>query len=243
MLKIRSLIAILLCVFIFPVQAHFDKKFDVNGGHYDDYGEYHCHNYPCDIAPNRYVRQRNALSSRASDRSQFYNEDDWPYWEDLDNDCQDARAEILIQSSQTPVSFTNPRNCQVREGLWVDPHTGEQFTRAADLQIDHIISTIYADAANGYQWTDQARLLFANEPQNLIPVSRASYRKKRQRGINAFQPEGDYLCTYASTWRTVSELYDLELYLRDKNRMNRILDECDIDMEETEGDGVVIDEQ
>src|SRR5690606_11040651 len=130
----------------------------------------------------------------------FYLKEDWPHWELLSG-CQDARNAVLAATSREPVTFSNPRNCVAREGLWIDQYTGEEYRRAGELEIDHIIPPQYANGSNGYQWDDGKRRAFANAPQNLIPVARDTHRKKRQRSIARWQPREEFQCEYARSWR------------------------------------------
>jgi len=210
------------------LQAHLDKNFDRNGGHWDFFGNYHCHQSGCRMAPSRndIMSRRPQLSNRNQDL--FYLEDDWPHWM-LVGGCQTVRTQILQATSEVPVSWTNPRQCEIREGKWTDPYSGEEFTRAARLELDHIIPLPYANAANGFQWDDEKRMQFANDPLNLIPVSRDSHRDKRDRGIGNWRPDQEsFHCEYAAAWRDVSRKYDLDLFQRDRSRMNTILKDCDI---------------
>jgi len=208
--------------------AHINKGYDRNGGHYDAFGDYHCHQAGCQMAPSRYDRfnRRNRFSNR--DQDLFYNQDDWPYWV-MAGGCQTMRTQVLVATSEIPVSYTNPRQCEVRMGQWTDPYTGDVYDRAARMEIDHIIPPVYANASNGYQWDDNKRMQFANDPINLIPVGRDIHRKKRDRGIASWRPpEESFHCEYAANWRDVARKYDLDLFPRDESRMNSILDECDI---------------
>ena len=227
--RITKLSMLALCLSPFTVYTHIEKGVDLNGGHYDYFGDYHCHQQGCRQAPSRYnisTRLKTTINSR--EQELFYNEDDWPHWM-LVSQCQTVRTQILEATSEVGISWTNPRQCEIREGKWTDRYTGEEFNRAARLGIDHIIPLSYANAANGYQWDDQKRMQFANDPLNLIPVSRDILRKKRDRGIGNWRPpEEDYHCEYAAAWRDVASKYDLDLFIRDKSRVNSILEECDI---------------
>lgn len=220
--------AVAICLATGQASAHLGKKVDRNGGHYDGFGDYHCHQPGCQMAPSRNGFSTRSRLSSPRDMELFYNEDDWPYWM-LTGGCQTARTQILVATSEVPVTYTNPRQCEVREGKWTDPYTGEVFTRAARLEVDHIIPPMYANAANGYQWGDRKRMEFANDPLNLIPVSRKIHNKKRDRGIGTWRPpEEAFHCEYAAAWRDMSRKYDLELFQRDRSRMNSILKDCDI---------------
>ncbi|MDP5208849.1 hypothetical protein Q5Y71_03745, partial [Microbulbifer sp. 2205BS26-8] len=72
--------------------------------------------------------------------TQDYDRHEWlPRWSDSDGDCQSTRHELLIQFSLAPVTFTNAKSCTVNTGLWLDPYTGQFFTLASDLDIEHIV--------------------------------------------------------------------------------------------------------
>jgi hypothetical protein len=206
-------------------QAHYDKPLDRNGGHWDSGGFYHCHESRCRQAPNRHDRRRLSLSNVSEDL--LYLEEDWPHWLILSG-CRTSRTAVLESTSRAPVTWTNPRQCELREGLWLDTYTGKEYSRAAQLEVDHIIPPQYANAANGYQWDDQKRAQFANDPLNLAPVARETYRRKGQRGIGRWQPEKAFQCEYAQAWKDVADKYDLELFAQDRSRMNSILKDCNV---------------
>lgn len=204
-------------------QAHIDKQYDKNGGHWDDGGNYHCHLDGCYPTASRYQYRSRQMSNR--DEDLYYLPEDWPYWQ-LASGCKTVRTVVLENTSKVPVTWTNPRQCEIREGLWVDEYTGEEFTRAAQLEIDHIIPPVYANASNGYQWDYSKRVAFANDPFNLIPVGRDTHRKKRDRSIASWQPREDFSCEYAATWKQLAEKYELDLFGRDTSRVNKILEGC-----------------
>lgn len=226
--RIKPTATILGLLLAAPTLAHYDKPFDRNGGHWDYSGNYHCHDPepPCEPAPPRYSLRFGGtrLTNRVEDL--YYLKEDWPHWLELQG-CRTARTVVLQATSKEPVTWTNPRQCEIREGLWVDEYTGEEYTRAAALEVDHIIPPVYANASNGYQWDDQKRARFANDPLNLIPVSRETHRRKRDRGIGSWRPRDEFLCEYAQAWKDVSDEYELDLFGRDRGRMNSILENCD----------------
>ncbi len=209
-------------------QAHIEKQYDKNGGHWDDYGQYHCHLDGCVETSNRNGFRSRVFSS-PRDMELYYLQEDWEYWQ-LASGCKTVRTMVLEQTSKVPVTWTNPRQCEIREGLWVDEYTGEEFTRAGALEVDHIIPPMYANATNGYQWDYGKRVAFANDPFNLIPVSRETHRKKRDRGIASWEPREEFVCEYASTWKQVAEKYDLDLFARDTSRINKTMEECGEDV-------------
>jgi hypothetical protein len=224
---ISSLLFICAVLASASTQAHYEKSSDRNGGHWDNSGYYHCHEPQCVEAPSRFqLRRLGSLSNR--DEDLYYLQEDWPYWLEIAG-CKTARTVVLENTSKVPVTWTNPRQCEIREGLWVDEYTGEEFTRAGQMEVDHIISPVYANASNGFQWDYNTRAQFANDPYNLIPVARETHRKKRQRSIGRWQPRTEFQCEYAQSWRDIAEKYDLDLFGQDKSRINKMLDSCDSD--------------
>jgi len=208
----------------FNSQAHLDKPTDPNGGHWDGAGYYHCHLDGCIPTAHRHQFRSRAFSTTDMDR--YYLDADWPHWL-TQGGCKDMRTIVLESTSRVPVTWTNPRQCEIREGLWIDQYTGEEFTRAAQVEVDHVIPPRYANGSNGYQWDDGKRAQFANDPYNLMPVGRETARKKRDRGIGSWQPEEEFQCEYAQAWRDVADKYDLDLLARDKSRVDKILASCD----------------
>ncbi len=206
-------------------QGHIEKDYDRNGGHWDDYGNYHCHLDGCVEMASRHMFRSRAFSS-PRDQELYYLQEDWPYWQTVAG-CKTMRTVVLESTSKVPVTWTNPRQCEVREGLWIDEYTGEEFTRAAALDIDHIIPPMYANASNGYQWDYGKRVDFANDPFNLIPVGRETHRKKRDRGIGRWEPRDEFRCEYASSWKQIAAKYELDLFASDTSRINSVLADCE----------------
>lgn len=69
-----------------------------------------------------------------------YDRKDWPHWIDADGDCQSIRQEMLIATSRIRVKFKDVRHCIVVFGEWFGVYTGKAFTKASDVDIDHIVS-------------------------------------------------------------------------------------------------------
>jgi hypothetical protein len=209
----------------YQVFAH-PGSLDLNGGHYMG-NSYHCHLTPCEI-PDTFSRgSYDSIFNDRTDREIFFNEDDWNFEQDFDGDCQSTRQEMLILTSRTTVSYTNPRNCVVRTGEWYDEYTGKSFTVATQLELDHIIPRLYAHTHGGDQWTPGQKLAFSNDPMNLLLVERREVRRKRDDGPDRYMPpREEYHCQYVRTWEALAEKYDLQLETRDRNKIIRVLRDC-----------------
>ena len=91
-------------------------------------------------------------------------------WDDSDGDCQDSRAEALVQMSSTPVRFATDRRCRVVTGRWISPFSGKVILNASEADIDHVVPLKWAWDRGANHWSDATRERFANDPLNLLPV-------------------------------------------------------------------------
>jgi hypothetical protein len=200
---------------------------DDNGGHYDQGGmSYHCHMGNCS-EPDTFTRgNRDSFFLDPNSRDKFYNEADWPLFEGNSSNCRSIRQTILVLTSRETVSFTNPRECEVRTGSWIDEYTGKRFTVASQLELDHIIPRRYAHNQGGDRWPPGKKFQFANDPMNLIMVERREARRKADKGPSGYLPREEFQCEYAQQWRAVADKYDLRLNTRDSNRILVILRGC-----------------
>ncbi|MDE2779192.1 MAG: lamin tail domain-containing protein [Chloroflexota bacterium] len=142
-----------------------------------------------------------------------YSRDDWKHWNDTDSDCQNTRAEVLIAESTTDPTFATDRQCRVTGGLWEGPYTGETFTAASDLDIDHLVPLKNAHLSGGWQWDADRKEEYANSmaaDNHLVAVEKYANRSKGARGPEEWQPPDDtYHCQYARGWISVKSVWGL----------------------------------
>jgi hypothetical protein len=198
---------------------------DLNGGHYMG-NSYHCHDSSTCEIPDTFIRTRESIFDNARDREIFFNEVDWSYEEDYDGDCQSTRQEMLILTSRAEVKYTNPRNCIVRTGEWLDEYTGKTFNVATQLDLDHIIPRMYAHTHGGDRWPAGKKMQFSNDAVNLMLVEKREIRRKRDKGPDQYLPQEEFECQYVRAWDAIAEKYDLTLATRDKNKIIRVLRDC-----------------
>jgi len=201
---------------------------DSNGGHNNrKTGQYHCHREPC--ISNHGKSDAALREAKAANRaySSLYNRKDWPHWVDYDRDCQDARAEVLISSSSTPVKFKRSKGCVVSQGRWFDPYTGRIFTAAGQLDIDHIVPLKEAHISGASAWNREQRRKFANDPANLIAVSASENREKGARDPARWLPDTlGYRCEYVRRWQQVKSSYSLRIDPQEAGAIRAVLAGC-----------------
>jgi hypothetical protein len=158
----------------------------------------------------------------------LYNRDDWPHWLDSDNDCQNTRHEILIQTSLKPVEFKTVNQCVVLSGEWYDPYSGDTFTISNDLDLDHIIPLKFAHGHGADVWNRERKAMFANDLDNLVLTEASLNRQKGAKGLDEWLPPNhQYRCEYIARFNTVMAKYGLAYIASEQRIVNRLVKACD----------------
>ena len=160
--------------------------------------------------------------------------EDWP---DIDEDCRDARMEVLIALGLDLVLDEN--KCTVLSGRWRDEFTGEPITSLDEVKIVNLVPLAHAHMAGGYAWPADRKQDFAYRyelaeqmsfsPQaplasNLIIVRQDP---RQDRSITDWQPDGQAAkCTYAKRWVTVKTLWQLSVDDAERETLDTILRGC-----------------
>lgn len=181
---------------------------DRNGGHNDrKNGGYHCHREPCFSGQRK---SKEALKEAVSQNRAFfyiYNRNDWKHWSDFDGDCMNTRHEVLLAQAVGQVKLS-PDGCYVSKGTWFDPFSGNQYKRASDLDVDHIVPLKWANDHGGGAWPSEKKELFANDPRNLLAVDDGLNQAKGAKGPNEWMPPNhEFRCEYLELWQTVLKAY------------------------------------
>jgi hypothetical protein len=160
-----------------------------------------------------------------------YNREEWADWNDFNYDCQDTRAEVLIEESLDPVTFKTKNNCVVASGRWIDPFTGNEYTDASALDVDHMVPLKNAHNSGAATWSHWDKKIFATDlmrPETLIAVSASANRSKGARGPEAWRPENkQYWCDYATNWIKIKLRWNLTVTETEKEALSDMLGTCD----------------
>ena len=151
-------------------------------------------------------------------------------WSDDDGDCQNTRAEVLINESYSTISFRSNENCVVDSGEWYDPYTDEIFFFASDLDVDHFVPLYDAWYSGAYLWEDYKRAEFANYLEyedHLIAVDNSTNREKGKRAPQEWMPpNSSYHCEYISIWIEIKYLWELSITTLEYNFLSNLLSDC-----------------
>jgi len=168
-----------------------------------------------------------------------YDRKDWRHWIDDDGDCQNTRHEVLLDESEAPVQFTDTKKCSVLTGLWIAPFTGDNFTTARDLDVDHMVPLANAHKSGGWAWDDSTKKAYANDlsyTNHLIAVSASANRSKGARGPEDWRPtDRSYWCAYAVDWISIKATWQLTVTNTEWDSLIEMLATCSAAV--TVGDG------
>jgi len=136
-----------------------------------------------------------------------YDRSDWPHWLDTNHDCLNTRAEVLIRDSIIGVGLSG---CTVITGVWWGPFSGEFYTKASDVDIDHIVPLVWAHKHGGDGWSRHQKKVFANDFSNLLTVDDGLNQAKGGKGPYEWMPPNKWWrCTYINLFNTIVFKYGL----------------------------------
>ena len=160
-----------------------------------------------------------------------YDRSTWRHWIDEDGDCQNARQEVLLAESITPVTFETGKQCRVATGNWEGPYTGAVVEHPGDLDIDHLVPLENAHRSGAWAWDSERKREYANfldDAAHLIATTSSANRSKGSKGPEEWRPPLEsYWCTYATDWVTVKGRWGLTVTEAEYNALNEMLSTCD----------------
>ena len=159
-----------------------------------------------------------------------YDRDDWRHWVDDDRDCQNTRAEVLIEESSVAAGFANGERCRVTQGRWVGPWSGEIFTEASEVDIDHHVPLGHAHESGGWDWDEERKREYANDrglAASLQATKASLNRAKGKQAPDEWRPEDTRgWCRYAADWIAVKQRWELTVTGAERGALAEMLDSC-----------------
>jgi hypothetical protein len=152
------------------------------------------------------------------------------HWIDVDRDCQNARAEVLIQESFAPVTFTTVNNCTVATGSWLSYMDNRNFTSASSVSIDHTVALAEAWDSGAHSWTAAEREAFANDlgdSRSLVAVSTSINSSKSDNDPTQWLPAFD-VCRYINDWIAVKLRWGLSVDTNERSTLLSRVQSCGV---------------
>lgn len=177
------------------------------------------------------ARQLLALVPTAAEQSSStYSRAAFRHWVDADRDCQDARAEVLIRKSRTPVTFTTLKRCTVVAGSWFSWYDGATLSAASSVDVDHVVALKEAWESGAHAWSPTDRERYANDlgfAGSLQAIRDSVNQSKSDRDPAQWMPpRAAARCEYAATWVQVKFRWRLAVDTAERSALNRTLASC-----------------
>ena len=84
------------------------------------------------------------------------------HWIDANKNGKDTRAEVLIAESLVSVRFSSTGKT-VSIGKWFSLYDGETWTKASDVDVDHVVALAEAWRSGAWKWSSSRRQSYAND--------------------------------------------------------------------------------
>ncbi len=146
----------------------------------------------------------------------------------LKKTCLNTRGRVLLDDSETEVTYAQS-GCSITNGKWHDPYSGEDYSDASEIQIDHMVPL--KDAYNsGLAQLDRVhRCVYANFIGNkfhLIPVFGDLNNQKGDRSPAVWiPPNKSYVCEYVANWLKIKTIWNLVLSNEEANGIKHVIQE------------------
>ena len=132
-------------------------------------------------------------------------------WVDTDHNGCDTRNDVLRRYGRNVKLHKN--GCIVLSSTIHDVYNGvdiQQTYKGGQIEIDHIVPLSYAHQHGAAHWTQEKRIEFANDTENLLPVSSKDNNSKKDKGPADWRPtDTSYSCQYGKSFLSIIEKYDL----------------------------------
>ena len=160
--------------------------------------------------------------------SSGYDRDLFKHWSDADGDGCNARYEVLIEESLTPVTISS--GCKLSGGTWVSAFDLLETNDPSTFDVDHMVPLKEAWDSGAWSWDAKTREAYANDldyDMSLIAVSASSNRSKSDRDPADWLPTNkDYWCESITAWVQVKTRWSLSIDNAEKAKINEVAEGC-----------------
>jgi hypothetical protein len=154
-----------------------------------------------------------------------YSRERFPHWSTVSGAC-DTREEVLRRDGQ---DVRVDEKCAATSGRWVSPYDGGIWTKASDVDIDHVVPLAEAWRSGAARWTDADRERFANDltHHQLLAVTDNVNQAKGDQPPDKWKPSvTEFWCTYSINWIEVKHVYALTITTPEKAALSDMLGSC-----------------
>ncbi|MEU2793441.1 HNH endonuclease family protein [Streptomyces sp. NPDC007100] len=154
-----------------------------------------------------------------------YSRDKFPHWSDQGKNCN-TREVVLKRDGE---NVQTDAKCAATSGTWKSAYDDGVWTKASDVDIDHVVPLSEAWKSGASKWTTERRKELANDlthSQLIAVTDNVNQEKGDKDPAKWLPPKTSYHCTYARMWVSVKHAYGLTADSAEKAALKKILDRC-----------------
>lgn len=160
-----------------------------------------------------------SITLKNADENAVYTPKEWKHW--VGSPC-DTREEVLKASGSDVV--TDPKNCKIISGKWIEPYGKKTVTDSSKLDIDHIVPKSWAARNGGHKLSLEQKQAFANDFEGLSISDYSENRSKGDKGPSEYLPPNDeFKCEYVTRFVNMVVKYDLTMPENDANAIRGVI--------------------
>lgn len=154
-----------------------------------------------------------------------YSREKYPHWDTVEGTCN-TREEVLKRAG---TNVATGSDCAPVSGTWVSPYDGATWTKASDVDIDHMVPLAQSWVSGASAWTQAQREAFANDlvrPQLWAVTDNVNQSKSDQAPDEWKPPLESFWCAYATDWIEVKQYYQLSVTTAEQAALADMLNHC-----------------
>ena len=182
---------------------------------------------PAEAATTVSKRLRTAIADlpAAAETRSGYARSKFSHWADANGDCQDTRSEVLRAETKSTVKGS----CAVSVGKWLSYYDNATWTKASDVDIDHMVPLAEAWDSGARKWTASTRKAYANDlgdKRTLVAVTDNVNQSKGDKDPAQWMPSQNR-CRYLREWVAVKIRWSLKVDATEKSVLTSKAKNCE----------------
>lgn len=154
-----------------------------------------------------------------------YDRDHYDHYLGRDEDGCNLRDHILMRDAEP--GYTVDGQCNVT-GVWISWFDGLRVDNEDELHIDHLVAFAEAHRPGAWQWNEQRRSDFSNDPETLSAVSVGANTEKLAYDPASWRPPAEASwCRYAREWIAIKRKWRLSADRAEVAALAELLDTCE----------------
>ncbi len=151
-------------------------------------------------------------------------------WVPDEADCLDTAEQVLVERSQTPVTWADQLECVPDTGRWSDRYLGRDIRSTIDVDVALLVPAPVVYVSGGHTWSDDTRKAYAADtthPATHHIVSSFGGHNPRDADPSIWKPSDRATwCAYGVDWILVKSRWSLSVTENEVAALEEMLGSC-----------------